>query len=157
MQFRNSVVTLVELHEWPSVNWNNSGSKWQTAQLTVVWFSDVTQTVQSSVKWQIGKWWIVSRNSLVLHQSSHRKMKRFSVTPKGLAWRQMVECKPIWCSITAVGLRRNRQKYKSEMDKSSLKWNSRCEVLCHNPVVFRRPLVVVSYGSDCLDFKCPVA
>ena len=63
-----------------------------------------------------------------------RDDKWFSKTPK-------------WFSATAVGLRRNRQKYKSEMDKSSLKWNSLCGVLRHNPtifIVFRRPLVVVS-------------
>ena len=34
--------------------------------------------------------------------------------------------KPKWFSATAVGLRRNRQKYKSEMDKSGWKWNSLC-------------------------------
>ena len=34
--------------------------------------------------------------------------------------------KPKWFSATAVGLRRNRQKYKSEMGKSSWKWNSPC-------------------------------
>ena len=52
IQFRK-VATFVELiqykHEWPSVNWNGSMSKWQTIQLTVLWFSDLTQMVQSSV------------------------------------------------------------------------------------------------------------
>ena len=49
------VATLVKLiqykHDWPSVTWNGSVSKWQTVQLTVLWFSDLTQTVQSNVKW----------------------------------------------------------------------------------------------------------
>ena len=44
----------------------------------------------------------------------------------------MVYYKPKWFSVTAVGLRNNRQKYKREMDKSSLKWNSLCEVQRHN-------------------------
>ena len=42
IQFRSCVANLVELiqekHEWPSVNWNGSVSKWQTVQLTVLWF-----------------------------------------------------------------------------------------------------------------------
>ena len=32
----------------------------------------------------IGKWLIVGRNGLVSHQSTHRKVKCFSVTTKGL-------------------------------------------------------------------------
>ena len=40
-------------------------------------------------------------------------------------------------SVAANGLRRNRQKYKSEMDKSRLKWNSQCGVLRHNPYVIQ--------------------
>ena len=55
--------------------------------------------------------------------------------PNGLAWRQMVYYKPKWFSVTAVGLRNNRQKYKREMDKSSLKWNSLCGVQRHNYVI----------------------
>ena len=42
-----------------------------------------------------------------------------------------------WISVTTNGLRQNRQKYKSEMDKSSLKWNSLCGVLRHNPYVIQ--------------------
>ena len=34
-------------------------------------------------------------------------------------------------------MRRNREKYKSEMDKSRLKWNSQCGVLRHNPYVIQ--------------------
>ena len=63
----------------------------------------------------------------------------------------MVSYKPKWFRVTAVGavgLRRNRQKYKSEMEKSSLKLNririSRAPQNYKNYIVFRRPLVVVS-------------
>ena len=40
-----------------------------------------------------------------------------------------------WFSVASNGLRQSRQKYKSEMDKSRLKWNSQCGVLRHNPYV----------------------
>ena len=63
----------------------------------------------------------------------------------------MVSYKSKWFRVTAVGavgLRRNRQKYKSEMEKSSLKLNririSRVPQNYENYIVFRRPLVVVS-------------
>ena len=39
------------LINWPSINWNGWVSIWQTVQLTALWFGDLTQTVQSSVKW----------------------------------------------------------------------------------------------------------
>ena len=78
-----------------------------------------------------------------------------------------------WFGVTAVGLRRNRQKYKRQMDKSSLKWNSiriqRAPQNYKNYIIFRRPLIVFrrlktmnrfitfpGYGSYCLDGKCAV-
>ena len=47
----------------------------------------------------------------------------------------MVLKKAKWFSVAGNGLRQSRQKYKSEMDKSRLKWNSQCGVLRHNPYV----------------------
>ena len=38
----------------------------------------------------IGKWLIVGHNGLVSHQSTHRKMKCFSVTTKGSVQTEMV-------------------------------------------------------------------
>ena len=49
----------------------------------------------------------------------------------------MVWYQPKWFSVTAAGLSCNRQKYKSEMDKSNLKWNSLCRVLRHNTYVIQ--------------------
>lgn len=47
----------------------------------------------------------------------------------------MVLKKAKWFSVAGNGLRQSRQKYKSEMDKSRLKWNSRCGVLRRSPCV----------------------
>ena len=41
----------IKTSEAISIYWNGSVSKWQTVQLTVLWFSNLTQTVQRSVKW----------------------------------------------------------------------------------------------------------
>ena len=48
-------------------------------------------------------------------------MEWFNVTLNGLAWHQIDLAPHEWFSVTANNPRRNRQNYKSEMDKWSLK------------------------------------
>ena len=125
------------LLKWFSAEMTNG-----SANCTLVEWLDTNGSEWCEMAQVIGKWLIVSRNGIVSHQSTHRKVKWFSVTPNGLAWRQKVKHKPKWSTVTAVGLRRKSQKYKSEIDKSSFKWNIRCGVLSHSPIVFivfRRP------------------
>lgn len=60
----------------------------------------------------------------------------------------MVQYKAISFSLTTTGSRHNCQKYKSEMNKSNLKWNSLCGVFHHNPYVFQ-----IKFGAKFLRIR----
>ena len=49
----------------------------------------------------------------------------------GLAWHKTVKRDIKWFSVTSIDYRRNRQKYKNEMEQPVVKWSSPCGVWRH--------------------------
>ena len=79
------------LINWPSINWNGCVNMTNgSAYCTLVRWLDTNGSRWCEMAKVIGKWLIVSRYGIVLHQRTHRKVKWFNVTPNGLTWRQMV-------------------------------------------------------------------
>ena len=83
----------------PLLNWFNKNTIGQVLtemgqcqndkRFSWLYFGSVTWHKRFRVEWN-GKWLIVSRKGLALYQSTHRKMKWFSVTTKGLVQTEMV-------------------------------------------------------------------